>query len=560
MSSKRTETQAMAAQSDGKNENISILSVYNKIPYALINSEVDGSTTEIFTEFKEILEYYKMYKKGVKFNAEGTGNHYVAARLRYKKVATLINKEARFLFGSTPDITIDSDGDVGKITAEAKAQLTTLQNVVDKILERNNFESILIKAAKDCFIAKRVALMVNFNEEYGVTIQFIPALNFVYETRFDNSEVLTKFVSFIVVKDRSNLSEKRIFKKKFVLETVTDENGNEQNVCYLEEVLYDGAGKPIEVITEYQPTLLDRIPVSIIVNDGLIGETSGESEVAALQDYEQWYSKLSSADIDAGRKGMNQIKYVTDMTSNSTKNLSSAPGALWDLTSDQNLDKPAPSVGTLDNDMGYSDALDTTLKRIRSSMYEEVDVPDVTLENVQGIVTSGKAMKCLYWPLIVRCQEKMKVWGPSIKYAIDTIIKGAMVYPNCIKKYTDDVISPVDYEVVVTQNYPLPEDEQEEKQQDLAEVAQCTMSRKAYMKKWRLLTDHEVEEELQQMAYEASLLEGGLDSGDGDSFSDGLNIEDRDTDPVNGNTLKNGNTSLEGQVFEDEDLDPDEML
>lgn len=545
-----SETQKVVEATNGQNDNVTVLTAYNKIPYALINNEVDGGTTEIFTEFKQIAEFYKVYKKGIKFTAEGTGGHYVAAQLRYKKVATLINKEARFLFGGTPDIKIEADGDVGKITEEAKAQLTTLQNLIDKVLETNKFESILLKGAKDCFIAKRVALMANFNEDYGVTLQFIPALNFIYETRFDNAEVLTKFVSFTTVRDRKNLAEKRIFKKKFVLETVADEEGIPKDVCYLEEVIYDGSGRVIEVVTEYQPTLLDRIPVAVIINDGLTGEIYGESEVEALKDYEQWYSKLSSADIDAGRKGMNGIKYAVDMTHQSTKNLSTSPGSFWDLSSDQNLDKPNPQVGILENSMNYSGALDTTLRRIRASMYEEIDVPDVTLENIQGIVTSGKAMKCLYWPLIVRCGEKMKVWGPAIKYIIDVIIRGAMVYPNCIKKYTDDIINPVDYEIDVVQNYPLPEDEQEEKEMDLAEVAQKTMSLKTYMKKWRNLTDHEVEEELQQIAYEASLLEGANIEGSetpSDIYdSDG---EERDTDITDGKPLEDKNLEDEEEVI-----------
>lgn len=534
-----------ADETNGQNDNVSVLTAYNKIPYALINNEVDGGTTEIITELKQIAEFYKIYKKGIKFTAEGTGGHYVAAQLRYKKVATLINKEARFLFGGTPDIKIEAEGDVGKITEEAKAQLTTLQNLVNKILEANKFENILLKGAKDCFIAKRVALTVNFNEEYGVTLQFVPALNFIYETRFDNSEVLTKFVSFTTVRDRKNLAEKRIFKKKFVLETETDEEGNTKDICYLEEVVYDGAGREIEVLTEYQPTLLDRIPAVVIVNDGLTGEMYGESEVEALKDYEQWYSKLSSADIDAGRKGMNGIKYAVDMTHTSTKNLSTSPGSFWDLSSDQNLDKPNPQVGVLENSMNYSSALDTTLRRIRASMYEEVDVPDVTLENIQGIVTSGKAMKCLYWPLIVRCGEKMKVWGPAIKYIIDVIIRGSMVYPNCIKRYTNAILSPVDYEIEVVQNYPLPEDEQEEKEMDLAEVAQKTMSLKTYMKKWRNLTDSEVEEELQQIAYEASLLEG-------------VNIEGSETpsDAYNDNGPR---TLLDGEIPGDFLLDEENL-
>ena len=66
---------------------------------------------------------------------------------------------------------------------------------------------------------------------------------------------------------------------------------------------------------------------------------------------------------------------------------------------------------------------------------------------------------------------------------------------------------PVAYEITVTQNTPLPEDEIEERNMDLAEVESKTMSRKAYMKKWRNLTDDEVQEELEQIALERQMIE-----------------------------------------------------
>lgn len=539
MSSSKSEFQKVT---ETDNKNVSVLSAYNKIPYSLLNAELEGNASDTLKEFGEIMEYYKIYKKGVKFESEGTGGHYVAAQLKYKKAATLINKEARFLFGQKPDINIESDGDVGKITDDAKAMLTTYQNLLNRILRENKFESILLKAAKDCFIGKRVAALINFNEENGVTVQFLPAVNFVYETRLDNSEVLEKFVCFTVVKERTDLSAKRIFRKKFQME-YNEETG--ESVCYLEETLHDGSGKLVETVTEYQPTLLDRIPATVIINDGLTGETDGESEIELLKDDEKWYSKLSNADIDSLRRNMNPTKYTVDMATNSTRNLSTGPGAYWDLASDQNAEHPHPSVGVLSSDTNYSQSLDTTLKRIDATMHDEVDVPNITLENIQGVVTSGKAMKCLYWPLIVRCNEKMKTWGPALEYIANVIIQGAMVYPKCIIKYTEDALSPVDYEVNVVQNYPLPEDEEDEKNMDLAEVSANTMSRKSYMKKWRQLTDHEVDEELQQIALELALIEGtNMETTTvSESVDDDGNLMDqedsRDTDPIDGTPINN---------------------
>lgn len=502
-----------------------VLTAFNRIPYALINAEVSGATKDTLDELTQICKYYKVYKKGASFTVEGTNGDYVPAKLNYKMAASLINKEARFLFAEPPDITVEPKGDVGKITEDAKNALTAMNDLVKTILDKNKFEESLIKAAKDCFIGKRVASLVNFNEDDGVTITFLPSTQFIYDTKIGNSNVITKFVCFIIVKDSITLSEKRIFKKKF--ELVDD-------VVYLEEILYDGAGRELEVVTEYQETLMPMIPVSIFINDGLLGEDKGESEIETLQDEESWYSKLSNSDIDSQRKSMNPTKYTVDMESNSTKNLSTAAGAFWDLGSDQNLDNAHPQVGLLEPSMNYSSSLNVTLKRIKKSAYEQVDMPDI--EEVQATITSGKALKAIYWPLLVRCKEKMKTWGPQLRNMIDIILQGAMVYPGCITQYTNNTISAVDYEISIEPNTPLPEDAIEERNMDLSEVESKAMSRKTYMKKWRGLTDDEVQEELEQIALERQMIEESsfAISGDTEPYPSGdVENQNKSDNPVN---------------------------
>lgn len=486
----------MSISEEQKATNTEVLTAFNKIPYALINSEVDGSARDTLSELTEICRYYKIYKKGAKFNVEGTNGDYVPAKLKYKMCASLINKEARFLFAEQPDIVVEPKGDVGKTLQEIKDAITQMNDLIKTVLDENKFEQNLIKGAKDCFIGKRVAGLVNFNEDDGITITFLPSTQFIYDTKIGNSNIITKFVCFIIVKDSVTLSEKRIFKKKY--ELIDD-------VVYLEEVLYDGAGIELEVVTERQEILLPMIPVSIFINDGLLGDEKGESEIETLQDEESWFSKLSNADIDAQRKGMNPTKYVVDMDSNSTKNLSTGAGAFWDMGSDQNLDNAHPLVGLLEPNMSYSASLDTTLKRVKKSAYDQVDMPDI--EEMQATITSGKALKAIYWGLIVRCKEKMKMWAPQLRNMVDIIIQGAITYPHCITKYIDSELMDVPYEIKVEQNIPLPEDEIEEKNIDLSEVESKTMSRKAYMKKWRGLTDDEVQEELEQIAKERQMIE-----------------------------------------------------
>lgn len=506
-----------------------VLVAFNRIPYSLINAEVGSEVAyNTLEELTQICKYYKTYKRGADFTVEGTNGDYVPANLKYMMAATLINKEARFLFAEPPDITVESKGDVGKVSQDAKDALTVLQDLINTVLEKNMFEDKLIKAARDCFIGKRVAGLVNFNEEDGITISFLPSTQFIFETKVGNSSVLTKFVAFLVIRESRELKSKLIFKKKFEL---NEEDGK----VYLEEALYSGTGALVEVLTEYQEILLDFIPACIFLNDGLTGDEDGESEINILYDYERYYSKLGNADIDAGRKSMNPTKYTVDMDSKSTKDLSTAPGSVWHLGSDQNLDHCNSQTGILEPGMNYSEPLKTTLDRIKTAGYEAVDMPNITLESMVGAIISGKALKAVYWPLIVRCKEKMKVWGPQLQRMAEIIIEGAKKYPLTAERYINDPIEMVAYEISVEANLPLPEDEAEERTMDLAEVDAQVMSRKTYMQRWYGLTDDEVEEELYQIALERQILEdAAFGSGDGmeepypDASNEGgsLSVED----------------------------------
>ena len=377
------------------------------IPIALLKAESSRDSAELAADFEQIEKYYSIYKKGATFQVEGASDDYIPADLRYKMSTSLINKQARFLFAEPPDILIEPNDSIGKLTENDTTAVSRLNALVRTILYANKFEEALVKAAKDCFIGKRVAGVVNFDEEYGVTLTFIPSTQFVFETDFYNSNVIEKFVCFKAYRDDEG--KKRIYKKKYTLE---------DGVVFLEETIIDESGDVVEVAIEKQKTLLTAIPVAVFINDGLTGELSGESEIEVLEDFESWYSKMSNADIDAGRMNMNPVRYTVDMEPNATKGLRSRPGEYWDLATNQSQDVSKAMVGTLENRMAYSEPLKTTLDRIKTSAYEQVDMPNITLETMMGVITSGKSLKALYWSLIVRSKEKMKVWGPQLRHLI----------------------------------------------------------------------------------------------------------------------------------------------
>lgn len=319
-----------------------------------------------------------------------------------------------------------------------------------------------------------------------------------------------------MMNDEIELTKQKWFKKVY-----WKENGN----VYISESIYDGMGVVKEELITKQRLLFDFIPVTIVFNDGLTGDVKGRSELGLLIEYEQYYSKLANSDMDSERKSMNPIRYTIDASEGSTRNLSTSPGSFWDLQTDlekANDGNVAAKVGTLEAQMNYSGPLKTTLDRIENEMYAEVDVPNINSEQLAGVITSGKTIQALYWGLTVRCDEKMLAWGPSLKFIVRTLITGALLYPSCVKRYTDKKIPKINYKVVVENNYPIPEDVKEEKEMDIVEIEAKTMSRKAYLKKWRKLNDEEAEKELQQIKKEYDLFENSVlvDESDVDSDSD----------------------------------------
>ena len=498
-------------------ENVDIVANALRVPFSLISTELEGLYgSQLLAEMQEIIGYYRVYEKGADFKTEGSKGDYIPSDLRFKQASTLVNKEARFLFSRSPDLWVDVP--VERNDEAAKKANTILQNLVDRVMEKNHFRSKLLKAAKDCFIGKRVAYFVNFNEEnQTIKVDFIPSLEFVYETDEDDTDTITKIVAFYTVVDNQVKTDQRIYKKKYWME-----NG----YCHIEEAIYDGHGTLVEEVTPARATKFTYIPAGVIVNDGLTGDLLGESEIASLGDFEGWFSRLSNADMDAERQGMNPVRWARDMNPESTKDLSIAAGSFWDLQTDQNsADGVTGEVGVLETSMNYTSAITSTLNRIKSSMFDTIDMPDVSPEALKGVVSSGKTLKAIYWGLIVRCDEKMLAWRPAIENIMRIIIEGSKLYPGSALRYVQDPIPDVEFDVRVENQYPLPEDETEEKTIDLAEVAGQTMSRKAYMKKWRNLNDEEADAELKQIALERELLEdsfveppmmGNKEEGEGD--------------------------------------------
>lgn len=470
---------------------------YTRVPVSLLQAEVDGIYgTMLLADIGRIIRFYEIYEWGARFQVEGTNGDYIAANLPYMRSAILIDKQARFVFGKPAEFTLtpfDPEDD----DENSKQQITILQDLVDSVLERNAFADKCLKGFKDACIGERVGVTVDFNDQ-GVFIKFHPSFSFVYES--NEYEQLTKFIVFWTDIDSMDKAEQRVRKKKYEMV---------DGLCVITDETYDGTGKLIEAESA-QPftTKFTYLPCQVILNDGLTGDLDGESDIRRLADYESWYSKLANADMDAGRQGMNPVRWARDMTPESTENLPISPGAFWDLSSNKDVeDGTTGEVGILESSANYSDPLSKTIERIASVMNETVDVPNISADSMSGVITSGKTLRAIYWPLEMRSDEKMMAWLPALKFIANTIIDGVKLYPESARVYINDPVPDIKYNLLVENPYSLPEDEAEERGLDMQEVNNQMRSRKAYIMKWQNVSDKDAEKELQQIALERELLE-----------------------------------------------------
>lgn len=453
----------------------------------IIMTELGGLYgNEVLKEMNEIIKLYDIY--------EGPGQDWIVDEKDYtptkKKtnyIKKLIKEEARFLFGKTPIFTVQVEDD------KYQEQVEEINKYINKLLKDNLFEDKLVKGARDCFIGKRVAIKLHADTiTKTIRVMFVPSLEFVYEPFEDRVDELKKIIFFHQMNQEQDKSKQIIWKQKYEMV---------DGKCILNEGFYNGNGDLLETLAVNVDLKLSGIPAYVILNDGLSGDLQGESDVEEILENGIEYNKLTSEDLDALKKGMNRIIYGTDVDPEASKHFKLKPGAYWDVSTDIASDGKQAQIGTIDTDFNYDTRMENTLNRIKADMHEVLNIPMINNSDLQGMMTSGKSMKALYWQLITRCEEKMMSWRPALEWMIKAILEMNEVYNITTLPKLES------FDVVVENQYPLQENEDEEMTLDLQKVNAQTMSRKSFIKKWANVADDIAEEELKQIQLEKQMLE-----------------------------------------------------
>lgn len=453
----------------------------------IIMTELGGLYgNEVIKEMNEIIKLYDIY--------EGPGQDWIVDEKDYtptkKKtnyIKKLIKEEARFLFGKTPIFTVQVEDD------KYQEQVEEINKYINKLLKDNLFEDKLVKGARDCFIGKRIAIKLHADTiTKTIRVMFVPSLEFVYEPFEDRVDELKKIIFFHQMNQEQDKSKQVIWKQKYEMV---------DGKCILNEAFYNGNGDLLETLAVNVDLKLSGIPAYVILNDGLSGDLKGESDVEEILENGIEYNKLTSEDLDALKKGMNRIIYGTDVDPEASKHFKLKPGAYWDVSTDIASDGKQAQIGTIDTDFNYDTRMENTLNRIKADMHEVLNIPMINNSDLQGMMTSGKSMKALYWQLITRCEEKMMSWRPALEWMIKAILEINEVYSITTLPKLEN------FDVVVENQYPLQENEDEEMTLDLQKVNAQTMSRKTFIKKWANVTDDIADEELKQIQLEKQMLE-----------------------------------------------------
>ena len=448
----------------------------------------------VLQEMNDILRLYDIYEGRENFIDKSEEKDYTQTEKRTNLIKKLIKEESRFLFGKTPELYIQPKND----TDADKDKAGEINLYLNKILKDNLFSEKLVKGARDCFIGKRAAIKLYANQDTKeLRIMFLPSLEFIYESDEENPNELKKIIFFYQTNKEVERDKQRIWKQKYEMI---------DGRCILNEGIYNGNGILIEPINVDIDLQLSGIPCYVIINDGLSGDPFGESDVKELLDNQIQYNRLSSEDVDTLRKGMDRIIYGVDIDPEASEKFKLKPGAFWDVPTDPTAEGKQATLGTIPTDFGYGDKIENSLKRIKSDMYEMLNIPMLSNDELKGMMTSGKTMKALYWQLITRCEEKMMAWRPALEWLIRAILEITEVYQI-------ENLPQLDYTVTVENNYPLQEDEDEEKTLDLQQVNAQAMSRKTFIKKWQGVTDDVADAEIRQIALEREMLEESYVSG-----------------------------------------------
>lgn len=447
---------------------------------------------DILAEHQEVIGFYNFYEGKAKtendlLNEVTAGQSWlVPPGLDYKPsqdirnhAKKLIKKQARFMLSVPPTIISKPRDKKNKDAAEGKKQF------LEEILDETEFWNDAYKAFLDSTIGKRVLLVANANPGEEISFKFYTMPEFTFEVDPNNYKKLIQvIIAYQDSETEGKVLEEQVWHRwKYYM--------NEQTgTAWFDYGQFDGRGRLIEGTEEVKDTKLDELPCRVITNGGLTGEIEGKSDLADLIDLANAYNRTMSDFRDALRFKMFEQPVFTDADPQSVEAVKVAPNALIDLKTD-----PASGEGKqakadmLSSTFNFVEAAETYLELTKADMYELMDQPRP--EDIKN-VPSGKAFKMLFYDLMARCEEKWNDWEPVVLWTLNFIVKATKQF-SLYNGYEGRQYLETDARLMLRHNYPIPEDEAEQKKTALEEVKGNTKSIRTYIREFGDVLDEDQE-------------------------------------------------------------------
>ncbi len=303
----------------------------------------------------------------------------------------------------------------------------------------NRLEEKLLEAGKDFFVGGTVALLLRYLPNRGIRWDFAPAQE-IFPVPDDLEPDKFKAVHFCSFWN----NDKTLWKQTWEMK---------DGKCLLTEGLYDLELKPMKGEPHYKgvDTRLDFLPVLILGNECLTGDTFGTSYLKDLKPLLDQYNRSMSDAADSLRFNLFAINVLLNAAPDAEKELRISPGEVW------NIGGEGVDVKKLESSFQYANALADFLTRLENLMHLLADVPDITPDRIKGFgLVSGVALKLLYSDLVSATQQSWRVWKSRLVEANSMTLKMAETFK--LEGYAD---IQGDYTNRVIPHLPLPENEAE---------------------------------------------------------------------------------------------------
>lgn len=404
---------------------------------------------------------------------------YVPSQVIDNKIKPLINKQARFMFGKEPDILFKA------LDKEDKETCEELRQYIDAILNASKFWSNTMKAFRLATVTKRVMLRLEANPGQPVRLYYHDINDFNYEV---DSDDITKLSKVILVRQDAETSSKEESEQLwnryiYYINKISDEKSS----CYLRIETFKGNNLETPIKIEESDTGLNKIPCWVICNEQSITSIYGQSDIKDLKILQDSYNRRLSDFNDSLRFLMFGQTAIIDATEDTVNACNIAPNTLMALKSIEDTEgNKQAKVQRVESNFTNSEPVLNFLDKLDKSMHEKLGIPHP--EQLKNI-PSAKALKYIYSELVARCEEKWHDWEPTIRSMIRLIVESCGKF-NCYEDW-DHQWDQLFYNIVLNKNYPIPEDEEDQKRLAMEEVQNNVRSHRSYIKDYSNDEDYE---------------------------------------------------------------------